>query len=130
MTYRIILIVKHLQFNLEEKIEKKLNCLVLQLILVTRATKLQDVHQINHLLIGLDRLQDKKITIDKKHTQGLAPGDLRDFYYLKQRKAEELSRLDQQQSNQKLTIASEAELEQAIIEFRSITNKKYFSFSS
>ncbi|PZU04477.1 MAG: hypothetical protein DI619_03220, partial [Francisella sp.] len=73
--------------------------------------ELQDVHQINHLLIGLDRLQDKKITIDKKHTQGLAPGDLRDFYYLKQRKAEELSRLDQQQSNQKLTIASEAELE-------------------
>ena len=47
------------------------------------------------------------------------PGDLKDFYYLnigliadlQQRKAEELSRLDQQQSNQKLTIASEAELE-------------------
>lgn len=71
------------------------------------------------MLIGLDRLQDKKITIDKKHTQGLVPGDLKDFYYLnigliadlQQRKAEELSRLDQQQSNQKLTIASEAELE-------------------
>lgn len=111
-------------FDLEEKIDEK------KVKLSSFATdsspqelrEPQDIRQINNLLAGLDKLQDKKIAIDKKYAQELALGDLKDFYLieliadLQQRKAEELLQLGQQQSNQRLKVASEAMLKQAMTE--------------
>lgn len=111
-------------FNLEEKIDEK-KVKLSNFVTVSSSQGLQepqDIHQVNNLLAGLDRLQDKKIAIEKKYAQELAPGDLKDFYLieliadLQQRKAEELSRLDRQQSRQRLKVASKAMLKQAITE--------------
>lgn len=110
-------------FNLEEKIDEK-KVKLSNFVTVSSSQELQepqDIHQISNLLAGLDKLQDKKIAIEKKYAQELAPGDLKDFYLieliadLQQRKAEELSRLDRQQSRQRLKVAK-AMLKQAIAE--------------
>lgn len=111
-------------FNLEEKIDEK-KVKLSSFVTDSSSQRLrepQDIRQISNLLTGLDRLQDKKIAVDKKYAQELAPGDLKDFYLieliadLQQRKEEELSRLGQQQFNQRPKVASEAMLKQAMTE--------------